>query len=101
MWPTGYVPGGSGTGPIGPAMSTLRSIIAWLAAMVRCAGTIYIVVQVAIWHSFYAAAWWRLAAPALAVAWAVTVMAYLRRRWPSAFLACVDSAVYIALALGA
>ena len=106
MSPTGYVPrwratGGSGTGPIGPAMTTLRSMIAYLAAMVRCAGTVYIVVQVVIWHSFYTAASWRLAAPALAVAWAVTVMAYLRRRWPSSFLACVDSAVYVALALGA
>jgi hypothetical protein len=38
-------------------------------------------VQAVIWHSFYLAASWRLAAPALAVAWAVTVMAYLRRRW--------------------
>ncbi len=76
-------------------------MIAYLAAVVRFAGTVYIVVQVAIWHSFYAVASWRLAAPALAVAWAVTVMAYLRRRWPSPFLACVDSAVYVALALGA
>ena len=106
MWPTGYVPrwratGGSGTVPIGPAMTTLRSVIAYLAAMVRCAGIVYIVVQVVIWHSFYTAASWRLAAPALAVAWAVTVMVYLRRRWPSPFLACVDSAVYLALALGA
>jgi signal transduction histidine kinase len=106
MWPTGYAPrwratGGSGTGPIGPAMTTLRSVIAYLAAMVRGAGTVYIVVQVVTWHSFYAAAAWRLAAPALAVAWAVTVMAYLRRRWPSPGLAGVDSAVYVALALAA
>jgi signal transduction histidine kinase len=69
--------------------------------MVRCAGTIYIVVQVVIWHSFYTAGAWRLAGPALAVAWAVTVMVYLRRRWPSPFFAVVDSAVYLALALGA
>jgi signal transduction histidine kinase len=82
-------------------MTTLRSMIAYLAAMVRCAGTVYIVVQVVIWHSFYTAASWRLAAPALAVAWAVTVTVYLRRRWPSPFLAGVDSAVYVALALGA
>jgi len=106
MWPTGYVPrwratGGSGTVPIGPAMTTLRSMIAYLAAMVRCAGSVYIVVQVVIWHSFYTTASWRLAGPALAVAWAVTVMVYLRRRWPSPFFACVDSAVYLALALGA
>jgi signal transduction histidine kinase len=90
MWPT-----------IGPAMTTLRSVVAYLASMVRCAGSIYIVVQVIIWHSFYMAASWRLAAPALAVAWAVTVMVCLRRRWPSPFLACADSAVYVALALSA
>jgi signal transduction histidine kinase len=87
--------------PIGPAMTTLRSVIAYLASIVRCAGIVYIVVQVLIWHSFYTTVSWRLAAPALAVAWAVTVTAYLRRRWPSRFLACVDSAVYVALALGA
>lgn len=87
--------------PAGPAITTLRSMIAHLALMVRCAGTIYIVVQVIIWHSFYTAQSWRLAAPAVAVAWALTVMAYLRRRWPSPFLACVDGAVYVTLALGA
>jgi signal transduction histidine kinase len=82
-------------------MTTLRSVIAYLASMVRCAGIVYIAVQVFIWHSFYTAVPWRLAAPVLAVAWAVTVTAYLRRRWPSRLLACVDSAVYVALALGA
>jgi signal transduction histidine kinase len=87
--------------PIGPAMTTLRSVVAYLASMVRYAGIVYIVVQVAIWHSFYTAASWRLAAPALAVAWAVTVTVYLRKSWPSPFLACMDSAVYVALALGA
>jgi signal transduction histidine kinase len=82
-------------------MTTLRSVIAYLAAMVRCAGVVYIVVQVVIWRSFYTTAAWRLAGPVLVVAWAVMVMAYLRRRWPSPFFACVDSAVYLALALGA
>lgn len=82
-------------------MTTLRSVIAHLAAMIRCAGIIYIVVQVVIWHSFYASGTWRLAGPAVAVAWAVTVIAYLRRRWPSPSFACADSAVYLALALGA
>jgi signal transduction histidine kinase len=82
-------------------MTTLRSVIAYLAATIRCAGIVYIVVQVVIWHSFYTTAAWRLAGPALAVAWAVMVMAYLRRRWPSPFFAGVDSAVYLALALGA
>jgi len=82
-------------------MTTLRSIVASLASMVRCAGAIYIVVQVVIWHSFYTADSWRLAAPALAVAWGLAVAAFLRRRWPSPFLACADSAVYVALALAA
>ncbi len=106
MWPTGYVPpwraaDGSRIVPIGPAMTTLRSVIAYIAALLRCAGVVYIVVQVAIWHSFYTGGTWRFAGPALAVAWAVTVIAYLRKRWPSPFFACVDSAVYLALALGA
>jgi signal transduction histidine kinase len=81
-------------------MTTLRSLIAYLATMIRCAGIAYIIFQVAIWHSFYTAVSWRLAAPALAVAWAVAVATYLRRHRPSHLLACVDSAVYVALALG-
>jgi signal transduction histidine kinase len=82
-------------------MTTLRSMVAYLALMIRCAGAIYIVVQVVIWHSFYTADSWRLAAPAVAVAWALAVAVFLRKRWPSPFLACVDSAVYVALALAA
>jgi signal transduction histidine kinase len=106
MWPMGYAPrlraaDGSGTVPIGPAMTTLRSLVAYLASMIRCAGVIYIVVQVVTWHSFYAAAPWRLVPPALAVTWAVTIMVYLRWRWPSPLFACADSAIYVALALGA
>ncbi len=110
MWPTGSVhqwreTGGSPTAPIGPpigpAMTTLRSVVAPLASTVRSAGIVYIVVQVVIWHSFYTADSWRLTGPALAVAWGATVVVCLRRRWPSPFLAGVDSAVYVALALGA
>jgi len=82
-------------------MTTLRSVIAYLASGIRCAGIAYIVVQIVIWYSFYAADPWRLVAPALAVGWAVTVTARLQRRWPSTFLVCADSAVYVALALGA
>ena len=92
---------GSPALPIGPAMTTLRSVIAPLASMVRSAGIVYIVVQVVIWHSFYTAETWRLAAPAVAVAWGAGVIICLRRRWPSPFLAFVDSAVYAALALSA
>ena len=60
MWPTGSVHhwrgmGGSSATPIGPAMTTLRSVVAPLASMVRSAGIVYIVVQVVIWHSFYTA----------------------------------------------
>lgn len=106
MWPTGSVhnwreTSGAPGGPIGPAMTTLRSVVAPLASTVRSAGIVYIVVQVVIWHSFYTADLWRLAGPAVAVAWAAIVVVRLRRRWPSPFLAGVDSAVYVALALGA
>ncbi len=82
-------------------MTTLRSVIAYLATMIRCAGIVYIVVEVVIWHSFYTAAAWHMAAPALAVAWGAAVIVYLRLYQPSPILACVDSAVYVALALGA
>src|SRR5690242_18815279 len=59
MRSTGYAPwwratSGSRTAPTGPAMTTLRSMIVHLATMIRYAGIAYIVVQVAIWHSFYA-----------------------------------------------
>jgi signal transduction histidine kinase len=91
----------SGTAPIGPAVTTLRSVIARLASVVRCAGIVYIAVQVAIWPSFYAAAPWRLAGPVAAAAWAAAAIACLRRTWPAPFLACLDSAAYVALALTA
>jgi two-component sensor histidine kinase len=87
--------------PAGPAMTTLRSVVAPLASTIRSAGIVYIVVQVVIWHSFYTTDPWRLAAPVIAVAWAAAVIVCLRRSWPSPLLACVDSAVYVALALSA
>jgi signal transduction histidine kinase len=58
-------------------------------------------VQVAIWHSFYAAGPWRLTGPAAAAGWAAVVLVYLRRRWPAPFFACADSAAYLVLALSA
>ena len=88
------------TGPIGPAMTTLRSVVGRLALVVRCAAIAYIVVQVAIWHQFYAAHPWRLAGPVAAVAWASTVIVYLQRHTPAPIFACADSAVYLAFALG-
>ena len=106
MWPTDNVHQwretvGSPPLPTGPAMTTLRSVVAPLASTIRSAGIVYIVVQVVIWHSFYTADAWRLTAPVMAVAWATAVIVCLRRRWPSPFLACVDSAFYLALALSA
>ncbi len=106
MRPTEYPPRwwrtrDSGTVPIGPAMTTLRSVIARLASVVRCAGIAYIAVQVALWPSFYAADPWRLTGPVAASAWAAVVTVYLRRNWPAPRFACLDSAVYLALALTA
>jgi hypothetical protein len=69
--------------------------------MIRYAGIAYIVVQVAIWHSFYAESPWRAAAPALAVSWAAAAALYLRRHQPSELLTGADTAAYLALALAA
>jgi signal transduction histidine kinase len=116
MWSTGTVPWGRATGgsrpapaspvsagnvPAGPAIATLRSVIAQIATTIRYAGIAYIIVQVAIWHSFYAGSPARLAAPALAVAWGALVTTRLSRDGPSALLTGVDSAVYLVLGLTA
>jgi signal transduction histidine kinase len=106
MRPTGPIPwwraaGDPAAPPVGPATTTLRSVIAYLATMIRCAGIVYILIEVVIWHSFYTAAAWHLAAPAVAVAWGAAMIVYLRRYLPSPVVACADSAVYVALALGA
>jgi signal transduction histidine kinase len=61
----------SGAMPAGPAMTTLRSVIAYMAA------------------------------PALAVAWGAAMAVYLRKGSPSSYVACADCAVYVGLALGA
>src|SRR5881394_2459360 len=92
MWPRGCVQWrqateGPGTLPSGPAVTTLRSVVAYLASVVRGAGIVYVVVQVVIWHSFYTASPWRLAGPALAVAWAAAATLCLRSGWPSPALA--------------
>jgi signal transduction histidine kinase len=93
--------GDSATAPTGPAMTTLRSVIARLASLTRGAGIVYIAVQVGIWHSFYAGDPWRLAGPVVAAAWAAAVIVYLRRYWPAPVFVCLDTAVYVALALSA
>lgn len=82
-------------------MTTLRSVVAQCASVIRCIGIAYVVVQVIIWHSFYGADPWRLAGPLAAVLWAVAVVVYLRRRQPAWPLVCLDSGVYVALALSA
>jgi signal transduction histidine kinase len=97
MWPTDNLP----RGQVGPAMTTLRAVVARLAAVVRGAGVAFLIVQVVSWHAFYAADPWRLAGPVAATAWALAVLAYLRRRWPGPVVACLDSAVYLALAVSA
>jgi signal transduction histidine kinase len=99
--PWWQVTGDSGAVSFGPAMTTLRSVVSRLATVVRCAGIAYIAVQVAIWHSFYTADSWRLAGPIAAMAWAVVVAVYLRRRWPGALFTGLDCALYVALAIGA
>jgi signal transduction histidine kinase len=103
---TDYLPrwgvtSGSGPVPIGPAMTTLRSVIARLASLVRSAGVVYTAVQLTIWQSFYTDNWWRLLPPAAIMAWGSAVAVYLRRRSPPPLFACMDSAVYVVLALSA
>jgi signal transduction histidine kinase len=83
-------------------MTTLRSVIAQIAAVTRSVGAAYVVYQALLWHSFYTADPWRLAGPAAAVLWAAAVVVRLRRRrWPAWPLACADSAFYVVLALSA
>ena len=82
-------------------MTAVWSVAARIARTVRCIAIAYIVVQVLIWHAFYAADPWRLAGPAAAVGWGAAIVIYLRRRWPSGQLAGLDSGFYIVLALSA
>ena len=106
MWPFGYLAqreaAGAARGPsAGPAMTTLGTVTARTAYLIRCVAIAYIGVQVLIWHSFYAAAPWRLAGPIGAVAWGAVMVAYLLRRRPGWPLVCADSGVQVALALSA
>ena len=82
-----------------PALTTLMSVITYLASTLRVAGIAYTVVAVLIWHSFYTADPWLALGPGLTVAWGAVMAVYLRRRWPSPLLACSDTAVYVAFAL--
>ena len=82
-------------------MTAVWSVAVRIARTVRCIAIAYIVVQVLIWHAFYAADPWRLAGPAAAVGWGAAIVIYLRRRWPSWQLAGLDAGFYIVLALSA
>lgn len=82
-------------------MSTLRPVIGRLACLLRCAGIVYIAVQLAIWHSFYLDNPWRLAIPVAAMGWGAAAALYLRWRSPTLILTCADCAVYVMLALTA
>jgi hypothetical protein len=105
MWPPAYlarwrVADASGSASAGPALATVKSVAARTALTIRCIVIGYVVVQVAIWHLFYTADPWRLAGPAIGVAWAVAIVVYLRRSWPGWQVACLDSAVHVVLAIG-
>ncbi len=85
----------------GPAVATFGTVAAATVTVVQCIVVGYIVVQVAIWHSFYAAAPWRLAGPAAAAVCAGAVVAGLRRGVPVRRLALADTSVHAMLALSA
>jgi signal transduction histidine kinase len=80
-------------------MAVIWSVVARIASVVRAAGAVYVLVQVAIWHDYYAAHPWYLAGPLAAVAWGGAAAAYLRRRRPAWPLIVLDSSFYAALAI--
>jgi hypothetical protein len=94
--PLAGAPGGA---PAGPAVITLRAVAARMAAIIRCIGVAYVVVQVIIWHPFYEADPWRLAGPVAAAAWGAAVVVYLRLHWPPWQLTALDAGAYLVLAL--
>ncbi|HEY8043022.1 MAG TPA: ATP-binding protein [Streptosporangiaceae bacterium] len=79
----------------------LRSVVQRMAAVVRAFGASYVLVQVAIWHGYYAAHPWLLAGPLAAVAWGGAAAAYLRRRSPAWPLIVLDTGCYAVLAVTA
>jgi signal transduction histidine kinase len=93
-----------GAGPVttgGPAVATFGTVAAAIVTVVRFIAVGYIVLQVAIWHSFYAAAPWRLVGPAVAAVCAAAVVAGLRHGVPARRLALADASVHVTLALSA
>lgn len=80
-------------------MAVIWSVVARIAAVVRGAAAVYVIVQVAIWHDYYAAHPWYLAGPLAAVAWGGAAAAYLCRRRPAWPLIVLDSSFYAVLAI--
>jgi signal transduction histidine kinase len=80
-------------------MAVIWSVVARIAAVVRGAAAVYVIVQVAIWHDYYAAHPWYLAGPLAAVAWGGAAAAYLCRRRPAWPLIVLDSTFYAVLAI--
>jgi signal transduction histidine kinase len=85
--------------PAGPAAATLASVLTRTISVIRYIVAAYTVVQVGIWHSFYAPGPWRLAGPAVAVGWVVVLVASLARRPPPPWLIVADSVVIVTLCL--
>ena len=85
--------------PSGPAVTTLRSVVAHLALVVRGAGIAYTIVQVVTWHSFYTASAWRLAGPVLAVTWAAACSVMLFVWWAFIYVRAFRQSPLYALAL--
>jgi signal transduction histidine kinase len=79
----------------------MAAVIARTTAVIRSLVLAYIVAQVLIWSPFYAVRPARLAGPAVAVACCAAAATYLRRRRPGWPLIVTDSAIHVALALGA
>lgn len=77
------------------------AVIARTASVIRGLVLAYIVVQVLIWSPFYAARPVRLAGPAVAAACCAAAVIGLRRGRPGRGLIVTDSAIHVALALGA
>jgi signal transduction histidine kinase len=82
-------------------MAALTSLVRRMAAIVRVFGAGYVVVQVAVWHAYYAAHPWFLAGPLAAVAWGCAAAAVLRHRRPAWPLIVLDVGVYAAIAVTA
>jgi signal transduction histidine kinase len=91
----------SGVPAAGPAMTVLGTMLTRIAAIIRGAAAVYVLVQLAIWHAFYQADPAHLWGPAVAVAWAAGAAWYLRQRRPPWPLVCLDWAVYALLAVAA